>query len=110
MSDLRPLTLKREGNETLVIEWSDGHRGVLPWIHLRKNCPCATCREEQAKPPDPFRLLTDREMASGPLRAVSVSPVGHYAYKITWSDGHDTGIYTCESLRTLCRCAECAKS
>jgi DUF971 family protein len=34
-------------------------------------------------------------------------PVGHYAYKITWNDGHDTGIFTLEHLRELCQCAEC---
>ena len=32
---------------------------------------------------------------------VSLTPVGHYAYKITWSDGHDTGIFTLEHLREL---------
>jgi DUF971 family protein len=28
--------------------------------------------------------------------------VGRYAYKIVWSDGHDTGIFTLEHLRALC--------
>jgi DUF971 family protein len=30
--------------------------------------------------------------------------IGRYAYKIVWSDGHDTGIFTLEQLRELCRC------
>ena len=30
------------------------------------------------------------------LAPVAITPVGHYAYKITWSDGHDSGIYTFE--------------
>jgi DUF971 family protein len=34
-------------------------------------------------------------------------PVGNYAYKIIWNDGHDTGIYTLENLRALCECASC---
>jgi DUF971 family protein len=34
-------------------------------------------------------------------------PVGRYAYKIVWSDGHDSGIFTLEHLRALCSCAEC---
>ena len=38
-----------------------------------------------------------------------MTPLGHYAYKITWSDGHDTGIYTCEALRDLCQCELCQK-
>lgn len=36
-----------------------------------------------------------------PLRVVSMKPVGNYAYSITFSDGHDTGIYTFEQLREL---------
>jgi DUF971 family protein len=30
-----------------------------------------------------------------------MDPVGHYAYGIHFSDGHNTGIYTLESLREL---------
>ncbi len=33
--------------------------------------------------------------------------VGRYAYKIVWNDGHETGIYTLEYLRSLCQCPEC---
>lgn len=96
---LRPLTIGREGTDQLVIEWSDGLRSTYTWQQLRKNCPCAGCREEREKPPDPFRILKPEELR--PLAPVSMVPVGRYAYKITWSDGHDTGIYTLEHLRTL---------
>ena len=102
---LRPLALRKEGEDRLVIEWSDGHRGVYAWTHLRSHCPCAGCREERAQPPDPFRILKPSELA--PLKPVAIAPVGYYAYKITWSDGHDTGIYTLEALRALCQCPEC---
>jgi DUF971 family protein len=44
------------------------------------------------------------------LAPVAMSPVGHYAYKITWSDGDDTGIFTLENLRQLCECPECKRS
>ena len=27
--------------------------------------------------------------------------VGHYAYQITWNDGHATGIYPVDQLRQL---------
>jgi DUF971 family protein len=33
--------------------------------------------------------------------------MGYYAYKIVWSDGHDTGLYTMENLRALCECEQC---
>ena len=30
-----------------------------------------------------------------------MKPVGNYAYSLTFSDGHDTGIYTYDLLREL---------
>jgi DUF971 family protein len=36
-----------------------------------------------------------------PLAITGMQPVGQYAYKIVFSDGHDSGIYTLEYLREL---------
>ena len=102
---LMPVALGRDGPERLVIEWNDGHRSVYTWTHLRDQCPCAGCREERQKPADPFRVLKPSELV--PLAAVSMPRVGRYAYKIVWSDGHDTGIYTLQHLRSLCQCPQC---
>ena len=103
---LVPLSLKREGTDQLVVEWNDGHHSIYTWKNLRRNCPCAGCREEREKPPDPFRILKPEELV--PLAPVAMARVGRYAYKITWSDGHDTGIYTLEHLRALCQCSVCS--
>ncbi len=65
----------------------------------------AGCREERALPPDPFRILKPSELT--PLKPTAFTPVGYYAYRITWSDGHDSGLYTLENLRALCECPEC---
>ena len=94
-----PTKLYREDEQNLVIEWADGKRHVYSWRLLRDHCPCAGCREERAKPPDPFRVLSANELV--PLAPQSMVPVGRYAYKITWSDGHDSGIFTLEHLREL---------
>ncbi len=104
---LRPVALQKEGDDKLIIAWSDGHRSEYHWTHLRKNCPCAGCKGEHEQPPDPFRILKPTELA--PLKPVSIAPVGHYAYRIAWSDGHDSGLFTLEHLRELCQCAQCAK-
>jgi len=104
---LRPVKLGKDGDDFLLIDWSDGHRSRYAWTYLRSHCPCAGCKEERSKPPDPFRVLKPGEL--GPLKPVSVTPVGYYAYRITWSDGHDSGLYTLESLRELCQCSECQK-
>jgi DUF971 family protein len=100
-----PVSLSKDGPDRLVIEWNDGHRSVYTWQHLRAHCPCAGCREEREKPPDPLRILKPSELV--PLAPVGMPRVGRYAYKIVWSDGHDTGIYTLEHLRSLCQCADC---
>lgn len=99
-TEVRPQRMRRV-EDRLVIEWSDGTTTSVAWTKLRRNCPCATCNEERAKPPDPFRVLSAREAAAGPLAPVAMNPRGHYAYQITWNDGHDTGIYTIEALRSL---------
>ena len=103
-----PTALRKDAEDRLVIEWSDGHRSVYAWKHLRERCPCAGCRDEREKPADPFRILSPQDLVPRPpLAPVAVTPVGHYAYKITWNDGHDTGIFTLEHLRALCQCPEC---
>jgi DUF971 family protein len=102
---LLPVALRKEGDERLVIDWNDGHRSSYTWKHLRDNCPCAGCREHRDQPPDPFHILKPNELV--PLRPTAMVPVGRYAYKIVWSDGHDSGIFTLEHLRALCSCAEC---
>ncbi len=97
---LRPVKLKREGDQ-LVIDWSDGIRTAVTWQTLRQQCPCAACQEQRAKPPDPFRVLSPRELAAGAPSPVQMLPRGYYAYQIIWNDGHDTGIYTLENLRKM---------
>ena len=105
---LWPVSLSKDGDERLVIEWNDGHRSSYEWKHLRERCPCAGCRDDRERPPDPFRVLTVQELAPRPpLAPVALAPIGRYGYKITWNDGHDTGIYTLENLRALCQCPQC---
>jgi len=36
-----------------------------------------------------------------------LEPVGNYALRFTWGDGHNTGIYSFDLLRSLCPCREC---
>ncbi len=99
-TDPTPVTLKREG-DLLKIEWNDGITTTVPWKTLRAKCPCATCIEERKKPADPFRILTSQEVEAGAPLPLAMLPVGHYAYKIAWNDGHDTGIYPLTLLREL---------
>jgi DUF971 family protein len=38
---------------------------------------------------------------------LNIEEVGAYAIRIDWSDGHNTGIYSFDHLRSICPCAEC---
>jgi DUF971 family protein len=92
---------KTEGH--LQIEWQDGATCRYPLSHLREACPCVECRGGHhnmgiAKGPD--NLLTLLPARSYKIEALE--PIGNYALQPTWDDGHHTGIYTWEYLRTLC--------
>jgi DUF971 family protein len=95
-----PIPRSLKGDQTaLAIEWSDGRADRIAWRTLRDRCPCATCRVKRAEPPSAFTILKPEETV--PLRATGMSPIGNYAYQIDFSDGHKTGIYSLELLRTL---------
>jgi DUF971 family protein len=99
--DATPLRLNLKRDQGLEIAWADGSRTTYPLALLRRMCPCAQCREirrEQAT--NPLRVLAAAP-ASGPVTVVALERVGAYAIKLTWSDGHDTGIYSFTWLREI---------
>ncbi len=98
---LQPINLElRDGH--LLIAWSDGQQRRYTFSELRNACPCATCREKRALPPAPAPLLPILTLAeTRPLTLAGMTPVGSYAYKLDFSDGHDTGIFTLQFLREL---------
>jgi DUF971 family protein len=97
----QPTKLELFGNDRLRITWSDGQVREYAVRELRDKCPCASCREKRSAPPAAtlFPIVTEAE--TRPLRITAMKPVGNYAYSIEFSDGHNTGIYTLESLREM---------
>lgn len=91
----------------LALAWGDGHETYLPFDELRRDCPCAVCRGHHGiLAPDPLRVV--KAPVQGEVTIRELHPIGAYAVQIVWSDGHDTGIYSFESLRRACRCEACA--
>jgi len=96
------------------ITWADGHSSHFDFVFLRDNCPCATCNDERAKK----ESLAAMNLPASPLlpmykpkpRAQAATQVGNYAIQINFTDGHSTGIFSYDYLRTLCPCDECAKA
>ena len=99
--NVQPTKLELATPDRLRIAWSDGEVREYSLRELRDKCPCATCRELRNNPPSPLQLTIVSEAQVQPLRITAMKPVGNYAYSIDFSDGHDTGIYTLESLREL---------
>jgi DUF971 family protein len=98
----QPTKLELTPYQRLRISWSDGQVREYGPRELRDACPCATCREQRNAPPaSPLQLPIISEAETQPLRITAMKPVGNYAYSIDFSDGHNTGIYTLETLRAL---------
>lgn len=102
MSQLAPLDLKQMGPNLLGVVWNDGHHSLYQVRHLRLQCPCAHCVDEWTRE----KLLNDDSVPSD-IRPKRIEPVGRYAFKITWSDGHDSGFFTFDKMRRLCECPAC---
>ncbi|MBX7167251.1 MAG: DUF971 domain-containing protein [Pirellulales bacterium] len=98
-----PSQLQLVDERTLRIEWSDGLVRDYSIQELRTACPCATCREQRLAPRPPSQLTVLSPVEAQPLRLRGMQPVGNYAYGLDFSDGHTSGIYTIELLRTLGR-------
>ncbi len=102
MTTPHPTALKLTDENRLLITFSDNVTKAYRVRELRDACPCATCREKRSAPPaDPFALPLLSKVELEPLRINGMKPVGNYAYTISFSDGHDTGIFTFELLREL---------
>jgi len=96
------------------ITWADGHESHYDFAYLREECPCATCNDERGKK-QTFAAAAPASSAVLPMfkpkpRAQSATVMGNYAVQIRFSDGHSTGIYSYDHLRSICPCAECAKA
>jgi DUF971 family protein len=100
----KPRNIAVAGRE-LALSWADGHESYFPFDDLRRSCPCALCRGQREAPPDPLRIV--KAPAAGEVAISRLVPVGAYAVQIVWSDGHDTGIRSFESLRAACPCPDC---
>ena len=94
----------------MQIDWKDGHHSDYGVVYLRDKCPCATCAGTHGTPPrqpESEQPSTPFPMFKPALKMTSVEPVGNYALRIFWSDGHSAGIYSYDHLRHICPCPEC---
>ncbi len=97
-----PKEVSQPEKDIIEIKWVDGHKSTYKAFELRVACPCAMCVDENTG-----RRLIRQESIRKDVYLLSMDRVGRYGIAFRWSDGHSTGIYTFEYLRSLCGCLEC---
>lgn len=88
------LTFRRTARE-LTADFDDGSSGAVDFVRLRENSPSAEVQghgsgPKPPQPPVPADIMVER-----------AEPVGRYAVRIIFSDGHSSGLYTWDLLRRL---------
>jgi DUF971 family protein len=83
-----------QASKVLELTFADGHAFRLPYEFLRVYSPSA---EVRGHGPGQETLQVGKK----DVAITDVEPVGHYAIRPTFSDGHDTGIYSWEYLHDL---------
>jgi DUF971 family protein len=94
-NDPWPSEIRREDDgKSLVVVFEDGASFRLSAEHLRVRSPSAELRGHSE---------AERKTIGGKrgVRILTVTPVGNYAVRLDFDDGHSTGIYTWRELHAL---------
>ena len=97
MSRPSPVEIKvRKSARLLEIAFDDGSRFQLPAEYLRVMTGSAADRGHGA---GPRRLVAGKQEVA----LVDAKPIGAYALRLVFDDGHDTGLYSFDELYRLGR-------
>jgi DUF971 family protein len=86
--------LLHQKSRVLELAFADGHAYRLPYEYLRVYSPSAEVRGH-----GPGQEVL--QVGKKDVTITEVEPVGHYAIRPVFSDGHDTGIYSWDYLHDL---------
>jgi DUF971 family protein len=89
------ITLHR-ASHVLEVSFDGGETFRLPCEYLRVHSPSA---EVQGHGPGQRVLVSGKRH----VNIASIEPIGHYAVLLRFDDGHDTGIFSWETLHELGR-------
>lgn len=84
----------RSRSRLLVVSFDDGHEFEYSFEYLRTHSPSA---EVKGHGPGQEVLQTGKEN----VVLTSIDPVGHYAIRLIFDDGHDSGLYSWQYLYEL---------
>ncbi|MBU6297283.1 MAG: DUF971 domain-containing protein [Alphaproteobacteria bacterium] len=92
-----PTELRLDPTKTaLTVSFDTGERFALTAEYLRVESPSA---EVQGHSPDQKQIVMGKEK----VKIAAIEPVGNYAIRIVFDDGHDTGFYSWDYLYELGR-------
>ena len=92
---MTPVEIKlRKQSRLLVVAFDDGRSFEYTHEYLRVHSPSA---EVKGHGPGQETLQTGKE----DVQIVAIEPVGHYAVRLVFDDGHNTGLYTWTYLHEL---------
>ncbi len=91
----RPSEIRiRRATQRLEVDFDDGTSMSVPAELLRVESPSAEVRGHS---PDQKKTVAGKRGVG----IASAEPIGHYAVRIIFTDGHDTGIYSWALLHEL---------
>lgn len=97
----KPITIKRSDDFHLKSIWNDGFQSIINIQNLRKECPCAQCQKDRKEDKKTFAIPLSMTLKEGMYILKELKPIGNYAIKAIWGDGHDIGIYDWQYLREV---------
>lgn len=86
----------KRAERVLLLTWPGSVTTSIPLRMLRQACRCAHCIDERTGQP-----TLDPETIPTGVSVTNMRPVGNYAIAFTFTDGHDTGIYSWKYLREI---------
>ncbi len=87
------------GKTTLTVRFEDGGSFALPAEYLRVESPSA---EVQGHGGQQKKTVWGKKE----VRILKIEPVGNYAVRLCFDDGHDTGLFAWDYLQELGRLQE----
>lgn len=97
MSSIWPSELRlAPAKDALTVAFDNGDSFTLAAEYLRVESPSA---EVQGHSPDQKKTVPGKRAVT----IVSIEPVGNYAVRIGFDDGHDSGLYSWDYLHKLGR-------
>lgn len=91
-----PIHLEQIESNILKILWNDQQISTIPIRDLRLECACAQCKNEWTGE----KILNVSTVPQN-VYPTQIHNIGKYAIQISWSDGHNSGIYSFDLLRKL---------